>query len=192
MLIVHVGSKTWPPRHGGVEKVVFDLATAFPTSSVVFANTSEEQVKEGAPPVFQLRKGFFSSIKQLIDFAKNCNDTPIFHFHKETSIPLALFIRLLGYRCVLTLHGFGWRIARWSYWQRCALWLLDLVAYFCLQRIIFVGQYDWQTVRRWLPLSHLRWIPNGVVASKFARKEVIDADSWVYIGRISPEKTFWG
>ncbi len=190
MLVVHVGSKTWPPRHGGVEKVVYDLATGLPESSVVFAGEVEET--KGNVPIHVQAAGLLGAMRQLSAFAASCPEKPLFHFHKETSIPLALLMRLKGQRCVLTLHGFAWRIARWSWLQRSALWLLDLAAYLLLQRIVFVGEHDWRAVRRWLPLSRLRWVPNGVETAESEREQIEEPDSWVYLGRISPEKNLLG
>lgn len=181
MKVLHVGTKTWPPRHGGVEKIVYDLVSAAgAVESWVLADACERE--EGR--VGQLAAGLLPAWRQVRSLVRR-EGLDLVHLHKETSIPLALLLRLSGLRCVLTLHGLAWRLARWSLMQRAALWILDLAACLTMSAVIFVGERDHRCYRRWLPDRRLHLVPNGV---EVPEASATAGAGWVYLGRISPEK----
>ena len=183
MKVIHIGTKTWPPRHGGVEKIVHDLVQAGdPGETWVLANDCEVETDF----VRRLRRFPPAALWQVVRLARS-QGVRLIHLHKEPSILLALPLQLLGFRCVLTLHGFVWRVKRWPLWQRAAVWLLDLLAYLLVRRVVFVSERDWRAVRRWLPLKRLRLVRNGVALPPKDESAPRDRD-WVYLGRISPEK----
>lgn len=181
--ILHYGAKTYPPSHGGVEKIVFDLANRCDEfESYVIADS----INFSSDFIVERDVGFVRGFFQLV---KLCRDKEIdlIHFHKETSIPIAFLMRLIGCKTVLTLHGFGWKVPRWSLFSRGALWVLDLIAYVFLHRVIFCSENDYRSVRKYLRLRKLVCIENGVDIS-LSDAELTHREGGVYLGRISPEK----
>ena len=127
MKVLHVGPKTYPPAHGGVEKAVFDLVQGMPdVQSHIF---TEWQSPDSQVRVKKLPKGLVSKWHQVKKYVIE-NGIDIIHLHKETFIPLAILLELSGFRCVITVHGCAWRLARWPLRYRLPLWLLDWAACF--------------------------------------------------------------
>jgi glycosyltransferase involved in cell wall biosynthesis len=183
MKVLHVGTKTWPPSHGGVEKLVYDLAQG---GGKVESWVLADDCTAPSERVGRLAPGLLASWRQVRALARR-ESIDLVHLHKETSIPLALLLRGAGLRCVLTLHGLAWRLARWSWPSRTALWGLDLVASLALQAVVFVGERDHRAYSRWLPTRRLVFIPNGVDVPPDSPLSG-GGKGWVYLGRISPEK----
>lgn len=187
MKVLHVGTKTWPPRHGGVEKIVHDLATA--TEGVENWVLADECAAP-FPRTGALRPGLLGSFRQVVELVRG-QGIDLVHAHKETSIPLALLLRAAGIPVVLTLHGLAWRLERWSMPARAVLWLLDLAACLTLPAVVFVGRRDYEAYHRRLPCrlraKRLWLVPNGVEVPP-APGEAASGEGWVYLGRISPEK----
>lgn len=184
--ILHYGAKTYPPSHGGVEKIVFDLiGHCDEFESFVIADSVE------TPSIYVIKRdsGFIKSVLQLIAL---CRDQKIdaIHFHKETSIPIALIMRLMGHKTILTLHGFGWKVPRWSKFSRLALWSLDLAAYFFLHKIVFCSESDYKSVKKYIGLNKLVCIENGVDVS-LNPDPLCGRRGGVYLGRVSPEKNIF-
>lgn len=181
MNVLHVGTKTWPPRHGGVEKIVHDLAT---TAEGVETWVLADECASPTPRAGTLRPGLWGSFRQVVELVRG-QGIDLVHTHKETSIPLALLLRAAGIPVVLTLHGLAWRLERWSLPARASLWLLDLAACLTLPAVVFVGRRDYEAYRRRLPGRRLWLVPNGVEVPLTGGAS---GEGWVYLGRISPEK----
>ncbi len=182
--VLHFGAKTYPPSHGGVEKIVFDL---FSRCKDVDAYVVADVVSTESPHVYTRAKGFYSTLLQLIRLKKDL-DIDVIHFHKETSILYGVVAVLLGYKSILTLHGFGWRVPRWSFFSRALLWALDVIAYFTFTRVVFCSSNDYAFVRRVLQRKNLVCIENGVEVCKGRPSAVSTSSGGIYIGRVSPEK----
>lgn len=181
--VLHFGSKAFPAAYGGVEKIIFDLyqGCASVNSYVLADNIFQESER-----VFKKEAGFLNGLFQIYKLCKT-KKIDLIHFHKETSIPYAIVLRCLGVRCVLTIHGFGWKVPRWTLFQRSALWLLDLFAYVCLDKVVFCSPNDYQAVRRYLNFKRLVCIPNGVIVAN-QLNSIATRSGLVYLGRVSPEK----
>lgn len=181
--VLHVGSKNYPPNHGGVEKLVLDLVRGM--QDVECHIFTEWQSPDMQPRVTKLSKNLFSAWKQTRRYALE-NGIDIIHLHKETFIPLALLLKVNGHRCVLTIHGCAWRLKRWPLYTRILLFSLDYLACCFLDRTVFVGEYDWRLFKKIVPFRKLLLIRNGVTLHE--PLHVPKKDSMVYLGRISPEK----
>lgn len=127
--VLHFGAKTYPPSHGGVEKIVFDLAIGTSVESHVVADMVDGEFDD----VIVRERGFLNGFFQLVKVCKE-RDINVVHFHKETSIPYALMLKAMGFKSILTLHGFGWKVPRWPLVARVGLWLADVLAYCLLDR----------------------------------------------------------
>lgn len=183
MKVLHVGPKNYPPNHGGVEKVVFDLVREMPD---VECHIFTEWVSpNGQSRVKKLSKNLLSAWMQVRRYAAR-NRIDIIHLHKETFIPLAILLELSGLRCVLTIHGCAWRLTRWSWYIRLMLFLLDCIGCCVLDRIAFVGEHDWRLFRKVIPLKRLYLVRNGVVICE--ESQSLKKEGMVYLGRLSPEK----
>lgn len=181
--VLHVGAKVSPAAYGGVEKIVFDLFCQC-KGVVSFSLVDRVLVKEDR--VIERVGGLWATVQQVVELCR-IYGIDIVHLHKETSIPCAILLRIRGIRCVLTIHGFGWRVARWSYLQRFALWALDLIAYMTLRSVVFCSVYDYNYARRFVKSDRLVCVPNGVGVSDTATNR-FNSRGLVYLGRISPEK----
>lgn len=182
--ILHVGSKVYPPNYGGVEKIVFDIVTgarAFESFALVDNNLDER-----GTVAIKRKSGFFSSFLQILEICKE-KDIDIVHLHKETSIPVGMLLRIFRIKCVLTIHGFGWRVPRWSLLQKSILWILDCFSYISFNRVAFCSPNDYSCVNSYLKSRRLVCVPNGVEVN--SEKSSVDLRrGGVYLGRISPEK----
>jgi len=185
--VLHVGPKNYPPNHGGVEKIVYDLVTGMPEVENHIFTEWEPQID--CPRVMALPKGLFHQLRTVHAYAIK-ESIDIIHVHKETFIPLGLLLKLFGHRCVVTIHGCAWRLARWPFYKRMILFVFDCLACCLLDRTVFVGEHDWRLFKRIIPFRKLCLIRNGVHirGEPRAPKE----DGMIYLGRISPEKNIVG
>ena len=185
--ILQVGTKCFPPNHGGVEKIVYDLVTHI--TQVESHVLCEWEPSQSLSNVHQLPGGLLAQRRFVRRYVRE-HGISIVHFHKETFIPLALLLRLGGgFSTVLTIHGCAWRLKRWSLPVRSLFFVLDCLACLLIRHVIFVGKRDQMFFARLFPWKTLNYIPNGVVldgqtvsAMNGTRK------GWAYLGRLSPEK----
>lgn len=185
MRVLQVGAKNYPPAHGGTERLVADLVEGL---TDVESHLFVEQNEEGVFPRVQRLPG--NLLMQWIAVRRYVrkNAIDLVHLHKSNSTPLGLMLKLCGVKCLLTVHGCGWRRGekRWNSGVKAAAAVLDLLASLFLDRVVLVGEHDWLSFRRFLPLRRLRLIRNGVPVG--ARSTNGHRRGWVYVGRISPEK----
>ena len=146
--VLHIGPKNYPPNHGGVEKVVSHIVDG--VSEVENHILTEWEPEIEHPRVIALPKGLFSQLRMVRLYASK-QSIDIIHLHKETFIPLALLLKLTGHHCVITIHGCAWRLKRWPFHTRLALFLLDCLACCLLDKTVFVGEYDWRLFKRIIP-----------------------------------------
>jgi glycosyltransferase involved in cell wall biosynthesis len=185
--VLHVGPKNFPPDHGGVEKVVYDIITAMPqVQSYVLA---EWHPASRGEHVCVLEKGFLPAVRQIRDFCR-ARAVDVVHLHKETFIPHALLLQTLGLRCILTIHGCAWRLARWIWYYRAALFLFDCLACVFLRCVVFVGRHDREFFKKLIFFRRLPLIGNGVTSYDIHPAD--RAKRLVYLGRLSPEKNILG
>ena len=182
--VLHVGPKNYPPNHGGVEKVVFDLVTGMKDiESHVFTQWDSSGHNSN---VHQLRSGLRASLNQVVTYCR-ANGVAVVHLPTENFIPLALLLRVRRIKCVVTIHGCGWRLKRWALYYRIPIFLLDCLACLLSPCVVFVGQTDRVCFQRLFPFRRLHFIPNGVVVSDDIAVPGI-RKGMVYLGRLSPEK----
>jgi len=183
MKVLHIGPKNFPPCHGGVERVVYDLARFMPdVQSHVLIEWPQDRLPDR---VRLLPKGLMRQFRMARDYAVE-NSIDIIHVHKEAFLPLGLLLKMSGLKCVATIHGCPWRLARWPLAIRAAFFALDCLASCCLDRTVFVGLYDWRLFAKLFPRGRTAFVPNGVEVSLEPSPDRRSGS--VYLGRLSPEK----
>jgi glycosyltransferase involved in cell wall biosynthesis len=185
--VLHVGPKNFPPSHGGVEKVAYDLVVGMP--HVESHVLTEWRNDSPWPRVSTLERGVLGAVGQI---RRYCRDQAIdvVHLHKESFTPHALLLSLSGVKCVLTVHGCGWRLSRWPLHFRAAVFLMDCLACSWGPEVVFVGERDWRLFRRLAPFRRVHFIRNGVNGGRHATG--LSKSQMVYLGRLSPEKNVLG
>lgn len=210
--IAMLGQKRIPSREGGIEIVVEELSTRMVQTghSVTCYNRLGHHISgkefDGDSPeeykgiklreVFTIqRRGFAavtSSLSGAIHAAAGRYD--VVHFHAEGSCVMLWLPRLLGKRCIVTVHGLDWQRAKWKGFARRYIKLGEKMAVKYADEIIVLSEsarrYFWNTYGR-----KTVFIPNGVnrpaVRAAERIKEVygLDKDSYIlFLGRLVPEK----
>ena len=187
MNVLHVGAKNFPPNHGGVEKVVYDLVMGMDQAASHVL--TEWENNSSWPRAQVLQRGILKAVRQIRQY---CRDQAIdvVHLHKESFTPHALLLSLKGIKCVLTVHGCGWRLARWPLHYRAAIFLMDWLACLWGPDVVFVGQRDWRLFKRLSFFRPIHFIPNGVNGDR--HPPASPKTGIVYVGRLSPEKNIEG
>ena len=210
--IAMIGHKRIPSREGGVEIVVYELAS--------------RMVKKGYRVDAYNRKGKHVSGKKFMErIGKNCHGIRILtiptfessklnaivysflatvralfgrydvvHFHAEGPCTMIWLPKLFGIRCVATIHGLDWQRAKWGNFASKVLKFGEKMAVRYADEIIvlsdnmkeyFQKEYGRQTV----------YIPNGI--SRPEKKEIneihrrwkLEKDKYIlFLARIVPEK----
>lgn len=182
MRVLHVGPKNFPPAHGGVEKVVFDITSGM--EQVISHVLTEWDNPSCWPRVHTLHRGVVRAFRQIRRYCRE-HQIDVVHLHKEGFIPHALLLHLVGIHCVITIHGCGWRLHRWPFYYRIAVFMLDCLVCLLGPRVVFVGERDWQLFKRLFWFRDIHLVRNGVhTAPCHARR----TKPMVYVGRLSPEK----
>jgi len=185
MKVLQIGAKNYPPAHGGTERLVADLTEGLvDTESHIFVEWEHDCI---FPRVQQLPGNTLMQWIAVRKYVKN-NGIDLVHLHKTNYVPLGLMLKLSGLRCILTIHGCGWRRGekRWGPGVKVSAAILDFLASLFLDRVVLVGEHDWLSFTRFLPSWRLRLIRNGV--SVDPRSSNGHRRGWVYLGRVSPEK----
>lgn len=210
--IAMIGHKRIPSREGGVEIVVYELAS--------------RMVQKGYKVVAYNRRGSHVSGKKFVErIGKNCHgiriiSIPTFensklnaivysffatvralfgrydviHFHAEGPCTMIWLPRLFGIRCVATIHGLDWQRAKWGnfaskvlkFGERMAVKYADeIIVLSDNMKAYFQEEYGRETV----------YIPNGIAKSEKRVAEIITKnwglkkDSYIlFLARIVPEK----
>jgi len=184
MKVLHVGSKNYPPAHGGVEKVVYDITND--NSEYDFYILTEWENNKKLDNVKTLPKRFFKKFSFLLSFIKS-NSIDVIFFHKETYSIFATFFSILGYKTTLVFHGLAWRISRWGYIYRSIFYIMDIISCALVDKVVFVSETDLNYYKKILFWRKFYYIPNGVSCNEdFVIKKRLQR--LCYLGRISPEK----
>lgn len=177
--IAMLGQKRIPSREGGIEIVVEELSTRMVQtghsvtcynrlghliSGKEFDGDSPEEYKGiKLREVFTIqRRGFAavtSSLSGAIHAAAGRYD--VVHFHAEGSCVMLWLPRLLGKRCIVTVHGLDWQRAKWKGFARRYIKFGEKMAVKYADEIIVLSEsarrYFWNTYGR-----KTVFIPNGV------------------------------
>ncbi len=205
--IAILGHKTVPSREGGVEVVVTELSermaarghsvTCYNRRGCVAADNNSQEyrgVKLKSVVTFKKRglaaasSAFFASV--LAAFGKY----DVVHFHAEGPCASMWITKLLGKRCITTVHGLDHRRAKWG---KFASWYIRQgeknAVRFADEIIVlsegvqnyFIEKYNRRTLL----------IPNGVTrpeaadAKEITEKYGLNEDEYIlYMGRLVPEK----
>lgn len=210
--IAMLGHKRIPSREGGVEIVVGELSARMAKCghTVTCYNRKGHHVsgKEfdtealseyngvRIKNVFTVQKGglaavtssFFAALKAAF------GRYDVVHFHAEGPCAMLWLPKLLGKRCIATIHGLDHQRAKWgkfASWyiltgERCAVRFADEIIVLSegVQKY-FKDNYGRETV----------FIPNGIVpaekkeAEEISRKFALEKEGYIlFLGRLVPEK----
>lgn len=210
--IAMLGHKRIPSREGGVEIVVEELSVRMAKAghAVTCYNRSGHHVSgreyDGAAlreyrgvrlkPVFTVnRKGLAAMTSSF--FASICaafGRYDVVHIHAEGPCAMLWLPRLLGKRCVATIHGLDWQRAKWGGFARRYIRFGERVAVRWADEIIVLSkgmqQYFMETYGR-----KTVFIPNGVSRPQHREPQLIreryglEPDGYIlFLGRLVPEK----
>lgn len=210
--IAMIGHKRIPSREGGVEIVVYELAS--------------RMVEKGYGVDAYNRKGKHVSGKKFMErIGKNCHgiriiSIPTFessklnaivysflatvralfgrydviHFHAEGPCTMIWIPKLFGIRCVATIHGLDWQRAKWGNFASKVLKFGEKMAVKYADEIIVLSDNMKSYFRKEYGRDTI-YIPNGI--SRPAKREVgeirqkwnLEKDGYIlFLARIVPEK----
>ena len=210
--IAMLGHKRVPSREGGIEVVVEELATRMVrmghqvtcynrrghhVSGKNFDIKNKKYYKGiHLKRVFTVEKrglaamssSFFAAIR--IAFGRY----DVAHFHAEGPCAMIWLPKLLGKRCIATIHGLDHQRAKWGKFAQWYILLGEKMAVKYADEIIVLSKgvqsYFWENYRR-----KTIFIPNGVnKAEKQKTTEIVRKfglvknDYILYVGRLVPEK----
>ena len=212
MRIAMLGQKRIPSREGGVEIVVEELATRMVNlchdvtcynrrghhvSGEQFDSKNIDEYKgvrlKSVPTIEKkglaaMSSSFFAAIKAA--FGKY----DVVHFHAEGPCAMLWLPKLMGKRCVATIHGLDHQRAKWGKFASRYIMLGEKCAVKFADEIIVLSE----SVQQYFMKNYgrkTRFIPNGttkaeVVPADLIKREFgLEKDSYIlYLGRIVPEK----
>ena len=210
--IIMLGHKRIPSREGGIEIVVEELATRMAEAGhkVTCLNRAGKHVSDDTEQF--LKSGMYRgvSIRTVPTLDKRglaamtasvtgavaaaFSKCDVVHFHAEGPCAMLWLPKLLGKRCVATIHGLDHKRAKWGRFARSYILLGEKCAAKFADEIIVlsrgVQQYFRDTYGR-----ETRFIPNGVVkpekreAQRITKEFGLKKDEYIlFLGRLVPEK----
>ena len=219
--IAMLGHKHMLSREGGIEIVVYELATRLSSRGhkVFCYDRSSSHVSGGEVenlseyrgvkivPVWTIEKKGFAAMTSSLSAAIRASrsSADVVHIHAEGPAAVAGLIRLLGRRrsngrkkrIIVTIHGLDWQRAKWGGFASKYIKFGEKMAVKYADEIVVlsrgVQEYFWKEYGR-----ETVFIPNGVTAptpmeaSLITEKWGLTKDSYVlFLGRIVPEKGLW-
>ena len=210
--IAMLGHKRVPSREGGVEIVVEELAARMAISGhrVTCLNRAGKHVSgaENAQTAVKEYRGIRIKTVLAIDrrglaamtasvtgaVAAALGRYDVVHFHAEGPCAMIWLPKLLGKRCIATIHGLDHKRAKWGKFASAYILLGEKCAARFADEIVVlshgVQQYFRDTYGRETVL-----IPNGVTKPELREAEEItqqfglEKDDYIlYLGRLVPEK----
>jgi len=211
--IAMLGHKRIPSREGGVEIVVEELATRMVAlgHQVTCFNRgghhvsgeqfdAEEQMDSYRGVALKTvptldKKGLAAMTSSASATIKAAfSDFDVVHFHAEGPCAMLWLPKLLGKRCIATIHGLDHQRAKWGRFastyiklgERCAVkWADEIIVLSQGVKDYFLETYGRETI----------FIPNGVVRPKNVKADMIrealglERSGYIlYLGRLVPEK----
>ena len=213
MNIAMLGHKRIPSREGGIEIVVEELSTRMVKEGhkVTCFNRAGHHVSGQEFDVSEMKEYKGVKLKKVVTIDKKglAAVTSSFfgaiktafgrfdavHFHAEGPCAMMWLPKLLGKRCIATVHGLDWQRAKWkSGFGSKYIKLGEKVAVKFADEIIVLSR----GVQEYFEKTYGRktvFIPNGVSEPKTETAEIIkekyglEKDSYIlFLGRIVPEK----
>ena len=212
MRIAMIGHKRMPSREGGVEIVVEELSVRMArrghdvmcynrkgvhVSGKRYASKKLDAycgVKIRYVPTIDVRgiaavsASFFATVRAAFS---RCD---VIHFHSEGSCLMLWLAKLMGKRCIVTIHGLDHLRAKWGRMARTCISLSGKCAAALADEIIVLSK-DAQTYFADVYKRDVRLIPNGVPvmeareAEQIAKEFGLEKDGYIlFLGRITPEK----
>ena len=205
MKIAMIGHKDFPSRAGGVEVVVYELATRLAAKGheVTVYNRGRQKGHNAYQEQGVRVKRIFTFKKQVLNamvysflatFDTIFHDFDVIHYHAiGPSVPLFL-AKLSGKHTVCTVHGLNWRSDKWGGFASFYLRLGEKVAARFADEVIvlseeekeyFLKKYHRESILIHNAVERITPVPCNVIQEKYG----LEKDSYIlYVGRISPEK----
>lgn len=205
MKIAMIGHKDFPCRSGGVEVVVYELATRLADhgEDITVYNRGKEKNHNKYKALGVNVKRSFTFKKQSLNamvysftatFNALFSKYDIIHYHAiGPSVPLFI-AHLFGKKTVATVHGLNWKVDKWNSFASNYLKLGEKILAKYADEVVTLSdemhQYFLDTYKRDTML-----IKNGVTPIPKTSDTVIEKnfgikqdEYFLYVGRISPEK----
>lgn len=200
-----IGHKDFPSRSGGVEVVVYELATR-----LALAGQKITVYNRGREKGHNRYRALGVNVRRIATFKKESLNAMVYsflatldalfrgydiiHYHAiGPSVPLFL-AHLFGKKTVSTVHGLNWRCDKWNRFASAYLKLGERIAARYADEVIvlseemheyFMKTYARNTVLIKNAISPIQQQPCRIITEKFGLK---CREYVLYIGRISPEK----
>ena len=205
MRIAMIGHKEFPSRAGGVEVVVYELATRLTARGVdvtVYNRGKEKHHNRYKELGVNVVRSFTPKNKSLnamvysfvATFHALFGKYDIIHYHAiGPCVPLVI-AHIFGRKTVATIHGLNWKVDKWGSFASKYLRLGEKIAAKYADTVItlsegmrqyFLNTYDRDTVLVKNAVSPIPETPDDIIREKYG----LEKGSYVlYIGRLSPEK----
>lgn len=205
MRIAMIGHKEFPSRAGGVEVVVYELATRLTARGVdvtVYNRGKEKHHNRYEELGVNVVRSFTPKNKSLnamvysfvATFHALFGKYDIIHYHAiGPCVPLVI-AHIFGRKTVATIHGLNWKVDKWGSFASKYLRLGEKIAAKYADTVItlsegmrqyFLDTYDRDTVLVKNAVSPIPETPDDIIREKYG----LEKGSYVlYIGRLSPEK----
>ncbi len=210
--ICMLGHKRIPSREGGIEIVVEELATrmvalghdvtCYNRGGHHVSGKEFDQQKNKEYKGIKLKTVFTLNIKGIAAMSASVfggiraafGNYDVVHIHAEGPCAMLWLPKLLGKRCVATIHGLDHQRAKWGKLASTYIMLGEKFAVKFADEIIVLSE----GVQRYFEKTYgrkTRFIPNGVnkpeikFAELITEKYGLTKDSYIlYLGRLVPEK----
>lgn len=210
--IAMLGQKRMPSREGGVEVVVEELSTRMVQKGYEVTcfnrkghHISGEEFDIEMPkeykgirlkPVFTIeRKGFAAASSSFFGAIKAAfGRYNVVHFHAEGACGMLWLPKLLGKRCIATIHGLDHQRAKWGKLASAYIMMGEKCAVRFADEIIVLS-YGVKNYFKDVYGRETKFIPNGATPADRKKADIICSrfglnknDYILYLGRIVPEK----
>lgn len=210
--IAMLGHKRIPSREGGIEIVVEELSTRMVQQghAVTCYNRSGHHVSGKEFDAGQAEEYNGVKLKSVLTIDKKglaamsssffgaicCafGKYDVVHFHAEGPCAMLWLPKLLGKRCIATIHGLDWQRAKWGGFAAKYIRFGEKVAARYADEVIVLSKGVQDYFQREYG-RNTRFIPNGVNKPKIRKAALIrekwgleKADYILFLGRLVPEK----
>ena len=206
--IAMLGQRKVPSREGGIEVVVEELAKRMVKLGyeVTCLNRSRKHINEGElahtyqgitiKSVWTYNKRGIAAMTSAISatFMAAFGKYDIVHFHAVGACNNIWLPKLLGKRCIVTVHGLDWQRAKWGRWASAYIKKGEKAAVKYADEMIVLSENTKQYFKN-VYKRDIKFIPNGANAVKKKEAKLIkeqfglDYEDYIlFVGRLVPEK----